>query len=562
MYARRLIEVVPSVLFASFRGYRGTWLSSDLVAGAVLAGIAIPEQIATAHLAGMPPQAGLYAFMAGSLVFAVFGSNRFVSVGADSTIAPIFASVVVATAARGSAEYVAGIMLVSLLTGGILVLAGSARAGWIADLLSVPVTIGFLAGIAVHIIIGQLPLMLGVPAEGGSLTVQFIDLVRQASHVNGYALGLGVFVLALALAAERVGARVPGALIGLVLAGVAVAVFNLRARGVGVLGGLPPQLPALSMPAISHASAMLRLLPVSLIVAIVCMVQTATVLRVFGSEKGAFGDMSRDFTAVGLGSIAAGFIGAFAVNASPPRTAVARASGGRSQLAGVIAVVLIAVLALFASRLAAYLPQAAFGGVLVYIGMRLFRVRDMIRIARRGGFEILLVVAGAFLVIAFSIQTGMILSIVLSLVQGLYIVARPPSSQLVHVPNTTIWWPSSRDEPGASVPGVIVFAPAAPITFTNAQYVVDKLKDLVTGAPQTVKLVVIECSGVLDVDYTGALIWSTAIAGFQRAHVDVAIARLADERAQRSAVRTGFVAAVGADHVFQSVQEAISALRP
>jgi len=550
------------VFFASFRGFRGAWLPGDLIAGAVLAGIAIPEQIATAHLAGMSPQTGLYAFMAGSLAFAVFGSNRFVSVGADSTIAPIFASVVVATAARGSPQYVEGIMLVSLITGGMLVLAGSARAGWIADLLSVPVTIGFLAGIAAHIIIGQLPLMLGVPAAGGSLSAQFIDLVRQAPHANGYALALGVSVLALALAAERVGSRIPGALIGLVGAGVAVAVFDLHARGVGVLGALPPAFPRLSMPAIGHATGILRLLPVSLIVAIVCMVQTATVVRAFASEKGSTDDVSRDFAGVGLGSIVAGFIGAFAVNASPPRTAVARASGGRSQLAGVIAVVLIAVLALFASGLAAYLPQAAFGGVLVYIGMRLFRVRDMIRIARRGGFEILLVAAGAFLVIAFSIETGMVLSILLSLVQGIYIVARPPSSRLVHVPNTTIWWPPSDGEHGVSVPGVIVFAPAAPITFTNAQYVVDKLQDLVIRAPETVELVILECSGVLDVDYTGALIWSAAIAALRTAHVDVAIAPLADERAQRSALQTGLVAAVGADRIFKSVQEAISAFRP
>lgn len=551
---------VRSVLFASFRGFRGTWLSGDLVAGAVLAGIAIPEQIATARLAGMPPQAGLYAFMAGSLAFALFGSNRFVSVGADSTIAPIFASVVAATAAHGSANYVGDIMLVSLLAGGILVLAGWTRASWIADLLSVPVTIGFLAGIAVHIIIGQLPLMLGVTAGAGSLVAQLRDLLRQVPHANGYALVLGVAVLALTLAAQRVNGRIPGALIGLVGAGVAVMVFDLPARGVAVLGALPRELPTLSLPPVNNAVEVLRLLPISLTVAVVCMVQTIAVLRAFAVEKGASDDVSRDFSAVGFGSIAAGFIGGFAVDASPPRTAIVRASGGRSQLTGVIAVLVIAILILFASRLAAYLPQAAFGAVLVYIGMRLFRVRDMIRIAHRGGLEILLVAAAAFFVMFFSIQTGMVLSMVLSLVQGLYIVARPPSSQLVRVPDTTIWWPPSKGEPGACVPGVIVFAPAAPITFTNAQYVVDKLNGLVASAPETVKLVVIECSGVLDVDYTGALIWSTAIAALRAAHVDVAIARLADERAQHAALKTGLVGAVGSDRVFQSVQEAISAL--
>jgi MFS superfamily sulfate permease-like transporter len=332
----------------------------------------------------------------------------------------------------------------------------------------------------------------------------------------------------------------------------------LNERGVAVLGPLPTALPHVRLTLVDGRDA-LQLVPVALIVALVCMVQTAVVLREFPSQPDATGDPSRDFAAVGIGSIASAFFGAFAVDASPPRTAIAASSGGRSQLTGIAAVLAVGLLAVFGAHLASYLPLAALAGVLVFIATRIFRLGDMLRIARLGGWEIWLVVAGALLVIVFPIEIGMVLAIGLSLLHGIYIVARPPSTELVRIPGTTIWWPPGS-QAGERVRGVLVFSPAAPITFTNGQYIVSRLRGLIAAAPQPVRLVVLEGGGVIDVDYTGAVLVRAVIADLRKRGIRVALARFESERARSGAAKTGLLAALGADSVFDSVHEALSAL--
>jgi MFS superfamily sulfate permease-like transporter len=547
------------VILASLRGIRPAWVPSDLLAGMMLAAIAIPEQIATARLAGMPAQTGLYAFAAGTLAFALFGVNRYLSVGADSTIAPIFAGGIAAIALSSATPYPALVAVAAVLTGVGLVLAGALRAGWIADLLSIPVTVGFLAGIAVHIIIGQLPAVLGVPDGAGPLVLRFVSVLQNAAHhYNAAALLIGVGVLVVSLMGERLGPRIPGALLGLVAAGIAVAVLRLDQHGVAVLGALPTALPRVSIPLVGLRDAV-QLLPVALIIALVCMVQTAVVLRAYPMQPDLPEDPSRDFTAVGIGSIAAGLFGAFAVDASPPRTAVAASSGARSQLAGMFAVIAVGGVALFGARLATYLPLAALGGVLIFVAIRILRVDEIVRIARLGGYEIWLVAAGAALVVALPIETGMALAIVLSLAHGIYIVARPPSIELLRSPGTTIWWPADEAS-GERIRGVLVFAPGAPITFTNVEYIVGRLRTLIAATTQPVRLLIIEAEGVIDIDYTGARILSAAIAELRARGIIVALARLSGDRAQRAAERLGIVAELGPDRTFKSVYDALESL--
>ena len=207
---------MPSWLLASLRGYRVGWLPRDLVAGLMLAAIAIPGQLATARLAGMPPETGLYAFAAGSLAFAVFGANRFMSVAADSTIAPIFAGGLASLAAVGSPHYAELVTLLALMVGAILVAVGLLRGGWLATLLSIPVTTGFLAGISVHIMVGELPTLLGISAERGPLVLRLFHILGRLPEANPYTLALGIGVLAITLGTERISSRIPGALIGIV----------------------------------------------------------------------------------------------------------------------------------------------------------------------------------------------------------------------------------------------------------------------------------------------------------------------------------------------------------
>ncbi len=546
--------------FASLRGYQRSWLLSDAMAGLMLVAIALPGQLATARLAGMPAETGLVAFAAGSIAFAAFGGNRFISAGADSTIAPIFAGVIAAMAVSDPSRHIQLAATLALLVGAILVIAGSLKAGWLADLLSVPVTTGFLAGIAIHIVVGQLPAILGVPAPNPEehLLIRLVDVLQRIPEANLYATTIGIAVLAMTIGAHWLGPRIPGALLGLAAAGLATWHFDLAGRGVETLGALSAIAPSISLPLVNLGD-LTELLPLAGTVALVCMMQTAAVARSFPSTKGVADDVSRDFVGVGAGSLIAGVTGAFAVNASPPSTAVVVEAGGRSQAAQLLAVAVIALLAATAGAAAAYVPRAALDAVLVYIALRIFRLGDMIRIARRSAGEIILVIASILLVVLLPIQLGVGLAIVLSLLHNTYLLARPLSTRLERLKGTTIWWPPTSREASESIPGVLVFAPAAPITFINAEYIHGQL-DKALAETKGVRLVVIEANGVTLIDYTGAESFIDKIARLRSNGIDVALARLESSRATAAAQRSGLLDALGADHVFHSVEEAVRSL--
>jgi sulfate permease, SulP family len=390
--------------------------------------------------------------------------------------------------------------------------------------------------------------------------VRLVHVLSRVPEANTYTLALGAGVLIVTTGTARISSRVPGALIGLVGAGLAVALFHLDGRGVSLLGALSLPLPHLALPTLPGMDQLSRMVQLALVVAMVCIMQTAAVASTFPSDQGKPDNVSRDFAGVGAGSILAGLIGSFAVDASPPSTAIVRESGGRSQIASLTAVVLMIALAAVAAGLMAYVPHAALSGILVYIAMRIFRVDEMMRIYRCSGCEILLVAASAGLVIALPIETGMLLAIVLSFVHSLYIVARPYCVELARVPGSTVWWPPGAGVQGEHEPGVLVFAPAAPLNFTNAERICGEIRSAIAAQRSPVKLLVVEANAIIDIDYTGSQILLRAVAELAAMDIVVALARLSDERAQVQAHRTGLIEAIGPDRVFMSVEEAVRKL--
>ena len=342
-------------LFRSLEGWRLRDFGPDVLAGLTLAAIAIPEQMATARLGGFPPILGFVAFLGGTAGILLFGASRCVSVGADSTIMPIMAAGLAVLGAAGAPVQSAAVL--ALLVGVLVSLAGIFRMGWIANLLSVPVVAGFLLGIAVHIALSQLPAFLGVPSGGHDLLSQARALAENGSHANIYAVSLGAGVLLVSLISERVSARIPGALIALAAAALAVFLLHLRGHGVAVVGNLggglfQPNFPTLRLEDIE------RLAPLALLLSVVVMVQTAATSRSFAGGDDHAVDIDRDFIGAGAGSLFSAFAGSFAVNASPPRSAALRESGARSQIAGVVAAFAVVVLAMFGSTMVSFVPSA------------------------------------------------------------------------------------------------------------------------------------------------------------------------------------------------------------
>ncbi|MBR0751460.1 SulP family inorganic anion transporter [Bradyrhizobium jicamae] len=546
-------------IFRSLAGFQPSALPGDLIAGLTLAAIAIPEQMATARLGGFSPQIGFFAFIAGSLGFAALGANRFLSCGADSTITPIFAGGLVLMAASGTPDYQALAVALALLVGVTMILGSLFRLGWIANLLSTPVTVGFLAGISVHILVSQLPGVLGLPSPNGPMLDKIGILAQQLGQTNPYTLVIGLGVLALVAGSEKISARIPGALIGLVAATIAVVAGGLESKGVNVVGTVPGTLPTPSFPDLAPER-WVKLVPLALLIAIVVMVQTAATTRSFLSDPDKPADVDRDFLGAGAGSILAGLFGAFPVNASPPRTGIVSETGGRTQLAGLFAAAIVLALLAFGATLLQHVPDAALGGVLLFVALRIIRLKQIITIFHQSFGEFLLIVATAAAIIVLPIEQGVAVGIALSLLHGVWTTTRARLIQFDRVPGTTIWWPASPHMTGERKPDVAVVGLQAPLSFLNAANFRSDVQKVISTATPKPKLVVIEASGVIEIDFTAAQALLDLLRDCREASVTVAIARLESTRAQEAFERFNLYAVLPKDHVFHSVDEAVRAL--
>jgi sulfate permease, SulP family len=544
-------------LFSSLASWQPAFLPGDLIAGLTLAAIAIPEQMATARLGGFAPQIGFFAFMAGSVGFAMLGGNRFLSCGADSTITPIFAGGLAAIAATGSPDYQALAIALALMVGAMMVASGVFKLGGIANLLSVPVTVGFLAGISVHIIVSQLPGVLGVESPGGPTLDRIGAIARELGHANPYTLCIGFGVLAAVFVCEAINAKIPGALIGLVAATLAVIFAGLEAKGVKVVGAVPATLPKPTFPDLSPEH-WVRLVPLAFVIAVVVMVQTAATTRSFLSDPDKPADVDRDFLGAGASSVLAGIFGAFPVNASPPRTGIVAETGGKSQVAGLAAAAIVLALLAFGTGLLQRVPDAALGGILLFVALRIIRVQQIVTVFHQSPAEFLLILATSALIIVLPIQQGAALAIILSLLHGIWSTTRAKLVEFERVPDTTIWWPTHPHITGERVPGVAVVGLQAPLSFLNAPSFRSDVTDVVKAAQP--KLLVLEASGMVEIDFTAAQVLHDLLKASREDGVTVAVARLESTRAQDAFERFRIYDALPREHVFRSVEEAVRKL--
>ena len=546
-------------LFRSLQAFQPGFVPADLIAGLTLAAIAIPEQMATARLGGFEPQIGFFAFIMGSLGFAMLGANRFLSCGADSTITPIFAGGLALMAATGSPEYQAFAVALALMVGLTLVAGGLFRLGGIANLLSVPVTVGFLVGISAHILVSQLPGVLGLAAPSGPMLAKLAALASELGHANVFTVVIGFGVLAVVAGCGAISEKIPGALIALIAATVAVIAADLERKGVDVVGAVPATLPTPSLPEISPEK-WARLIPLSLLVAIVVMVQTAAVTRAFPSDPDEPADVDRDFVGAGCGSLLAGLFGAFPVDASPPRTGIVSETGGRSQLAGLFAAAIVLALLAFGASLLRHVPEAALGGVLLFVALRIIRFRQIALIYRQSLGEFLLIVATAAAIIVLPIEQGVAVGIALSLLHGIWSITRARLVEFERVPATTIWWPASPHHAGERIAGVAVVSFQAPLSFLNAASFRADMQQLLQSRTPAPRLLVLEANSIPEIDFTAAQTLRELFKICAETGVTVAVARLESLRAQAAFERFGIYEVLPRAHIFHSVNEAIAAL--
>jgi sulfate permease, SulP family len=547
----------PRLLFSSFEGWTKDCIGQDILAGLTLTAITVPEQMATAKLGGFEPQIGFYAFIGATIGFVTLGASRILTAGADSTITPIFAGTLAAFAASGSVPVGSVAITLALLVGMMLIAGGILKLGWIANLLSTPVITGFLTGIAVHIVVSQLPGIFGIARGTGNLVSQVLVIATSLSRLNPFSTAIGLGVFATIVLAEQISARIPGALIGIALAILVVLAFHLENRGVAVLGALPGGLPR---PALPTFDLLRQLTPLALILTLVIMMQTATVTYSFRNSAESEPDIDRDFLGIGAGNLVAALLGSFPVDASPPRTAVVVESGSRSQLSALLAAVIVLALLLWGRALLYHVPEAALAGVLLFVAQRLVRVGTIVKIARQAPIEGMLILLTAAAIIVLPIQTGVTIGIGLSLLYGLSKTIRTHPIELRKLPGTTLWWPPQIPGQGERQKGVAVIAFQAPLLFANAEIFKRGMIERIDDHGQPLSLVVLEASGIADIDFTAAQALIDILAHCRMANVRFAVARLESARAQEALNRFGVLDALGPQGLFHSVDEAVNQL--
>ncbi|WP_298088573.1 SulP family inorganic anion transporter [uncultured Corynebacterium sp.] len=487
-------------------------LPGDALAGLTLAAIAVPGSMGAAQLVGASAFAGLVAFMIGAVVFALLGGHRILSVGADSSIAPMLAAAAAGGALTGAdttGELTveghpvidpATLMLTSVLVGAILIIVGLVRAGWITQFLSRPVTIGLLAGIGVGIIIDQLPVALGIPRHGGGVIAGIVDMVTSLDEINWWTAAVAVLVLAITLGSGLVGPRVPGPLLGLAAAIAFTMLAGLTERGVVTLPEPDFAPPRMDFASVSVPGAV-ELLPTALVIAVLVVIQTGATEASFPGPRRT---LDRDLGVIGLASATAGAAGAFAVNTSPPRTSVVAAAKGKSQVVGLVAALIVLAVGVVGADLLPHLPTAALAAVLLTVAAKLVKVKSMARILRFSRIEFAVCIATILLVVLLGVVQGVIIAALVTLLDRTRREARPRTYRKGMIPKSNHWVPVDAGTPTVQVPGVLVWSVEAPLWYADSDFVVDQLHDALADADVPYVAVILDAAAMGDLDYTGA----------------------------------------------------------
>lgn len=542
------------------RGLRETFVGltranagGQVLAGVTLLAIAIPEQLATSRLAGVPAFTAMIAFITATLVFVFAGSNPIMSVGADSTIAPLFAVVLLRLAPLSSTLYLELVAVTAVVTGLAVLAVGLLKLGWIADFLSLPIVTGFLSGIGVIIIVHQLPSALGVTSGGTTVLQRLASLSHQMGHVSGWSIALAVGTLVVLVIGEKLNGRLPWALAGIAVATVLSVALDLSAHGVSELGTVNVGLPAWRLHWLSSGQWGV-VLTTSVTLVIVILSQSAATTRTSSDDLGVESDISRDFVGVGLANIAAGLVGAFPVDASPARTTVTRLAGGRTKLAGLTAAVL-AVLLSPLGRYAHAIPLAALAGILFFIAARLIKLDQLGRVWHTSRWEFALAVISLLGVVLIGVEQGIAIAVGLAILDQTWRSARPQLVELGRRHGTTSWEPLEA-KGVETVDRALVVLFDSDLFFANAGVFRRQLHDALAKRPHT-KHVILDAVAMTDIDFTGMMALAAVVDDLTKDKVTVSLAR-ADERV-RHALAESFDASLRRLKAYDSVDAAVNA---
>ncbi|MFI7600358.1 SulP family inorganic anion transporter [Actinoplanes sp. NPDC049681] len=551
---------IPGIRTAS--GYRRSWLTKDLVAGLVLSTLLVPQGMAYAELAGLPPITGLYTTVFGLLGYAVFGASRILVVGPDSSLGPMIAAVLIPIVGSGGDPVVAmGLAsMLALLVGLTMTAAGIARLGFIADLLSQPTQIGYMNGLALTILVGQLPKLFGFSIDAHGLLGEAAAFLRgvAAGDAVPAALAVGLFTLVVIVALQRWLPKLPAVLIAVAGAIAATWLLDLGERGVQLVGPLPAGFPPLTLP---HASwSQLALLLVGAVgITVVSLTDTISTASAFAARTGQEVRADQEMKGVGAANLAASFFQGFPVSTSGSRTAVAEQSGARSQLTGVVGAAVILMMLLFAPGLLRDLPQPALGAVVIAASLSLADISGTVRLWHRRRLEFLVAIAAFLGVALLGVLPGIGIAVGLSVLNVFRRVWWPYQTELGRAPGVP-GYHDVRSYPDAErLPGLVMFRFDAPLIFANARVFRDQVRRLARRDPAP-RWIVVAAEPVTDVDTTAADMLEALDRELDARGTSLVLAELKDP-VRRRMDRYGLTGPLDPAHFFPTLDEAVVAYR-
>ncbi len=539
------------------RNYQRSWLRRDVAAGLVLTTMLLPVGLAYAEASGVPGICGLYATIVPLLAYAVFGPSRFLVLGPDSSLAPLILAVVLPLSAGDAHRAVALAGVMAIVSGLAGIAAGLARLGFITELLSKPIRYGYMNGIALTVLLSQVPKLFGFSIDAKGPLRQMIAIVQHllAGRYNLVTLAIGVGALALILLLKRY-PRIPGTLIAVVAATVLVGALDLAARaGVGILGPLPRGLPAPSLPLIG-ADDLLPVFTGALAVALVSFADTSVLSRIYAARLHSPVNPNQEMVGLGIANLASGFFQGFPISSSSSRTPVAEAAGARTQLTGVVGAIAIALLLVLAPSLLQSLPTAALAAVVIAAAISLIEVADLRRIYRVQQWEFWLSMACFAGVAVLGAIPGIVLAIAIAVIEFLWDGWRPHSAVLGQVPGINGYHDLSRHPDGRQVPGLVLLRWDAPLFFANAELFYNRVLAAVASAAPTAHWVLVTAEPVTSIDVTSADMLGELDEALQARGVALCFAEMKDP--VRDKLRRFGLFARFESRLFATIDEAVS----
>jgi high affinity sulfate transporter 1 len=548
---------LPSLRTA--RAYRAGWLRHDLFAGLVLTAVLVPAGMGYAEAAGLPAVNGLYATIAALVAYAVVGPSRIVILGPDSALTPLIAAAVLPLAGADPSRAAVLAAALAVLSGLLCIAAGLARFGYLTDLLSLPVRYGYLNGIALLILVGQLPKLCGFSTDADGLIDGVGELVRGLADgkANSAALAFGVGALGLVLVTRRVAPRVPAMLLA-VAAGIGLAtVLGLGPDDLPLVGELPQGLPGFAVPDVRLGD-LSALLAGAAGVAIVSFADTSVLSRTFATRGGYDAAPNHELVALGLTNTATGLFRGFPVSASISRTPVAEAAGARTQLTGLVGAAAVVALLLWLPDLFRNLPSSVLAAVVIAAALGLIEVRGVAHLARTRPSEMVVSLVATASIAVVGVIAGIGIAIGVSLVAFIRRAWAPHSAELVRVDGLKGYHDHQRHPEGHRVPGLALFRFDAPLFFANAEAFKRRVLAAVVDAGRAVDCVVITAEPMTDIDATGASALGELLDELERRRITLAFAELKG-RVRERLDRFGLVDRIGPAHFYRTVGEAVRA---